>query len=143
MIDPERYEWDKDMARNDSEIFVHELIRRMKWKPNESILDYGCGPGVIANNFFLPIASKMNSHIYGVDNNPEMIQHAQLRFGAKYRLYKQLPSLQNINDELEEKQVQFLSFQLGDILNVFPFDTNMTFDKIFCIFVFHVIRNYR
>jgi ubiquinone/menaquinone biosynthesis C-methylase UbiE len=140
MIDPERYEIDKVMPRPDSQVFVTDLIRRMKWRPNEAILDYGCGPGTIANELLLPIAMKTHSHIYGVDNSQEMIEYAQLRYAGKDRQYMQVPMMFG---DIERMQQEFMSFHLGDTLGWFPFDANFVFDKMFCIFVFHVVKNYQ
>ena len=80
MYDPEKYEVNKTAPGRDTAEFVPILIQDMTWKNNETILDYGCGAGSVANKYFVPLANKYNSVIKAVDISEEMLKYAEKKF---------------------------------------------------------------
>ena len=119
MHDPERYEENKTAAARDNDEFVPILIQGMTWKNNETILDYGCGAGSVANKHFVPLATKYNSVIYAVDISHDMIKHAKEKFPH--------PLVHYIQGDCQSKD-----FPLAD----------KQFDRIFSIYVLHFIKDY-
>jgi ubiquinone/menaquinone biosynthesis C-methylase UbiE len=121
MYDPERYETYKSAPAKDAEEFVPILIKGMKgWKENETILDYGCGAGSVANKHLVPLATKYNATIHAVDISNEMIKHAKEAYPH--------PSVHYLQGDIQDPNFPLL---------------NKQFDQIFSIYVLHFIRDYR
>jgi len=120
MQDPGRYEFYKSAAARDAGLYVPKLTSIMTWKPEETILDYGCGAGSTGARFILPKVESQNSKMYSVDVSLKMVNHAVQNYPS--------PSV---------------TYAVGDILSdKFPF-SNIRFDKVFSIYVLHFIKNYR
>src|SRR5205823_264133 len=75
MQDPRRYEANNTI--NQYKKFLPKLIQRMKWSPDEIILDYGCGAGTVTKQYLGTIARNYNSQIYGIDISKNMIDYAE------------------------------------------------------------------
>jgi len=115
---PEKYETNKSVAARDAALFVPKIIDFLgPWSRKENVLDYGCGAGSTAYKYILPQVIASDSNLYSVD-----ISHSMLDFA--------------INNYPHPK----ISYAQGDIVKHFPF-TNVKFDKIFSIYVFHSIRD--
>jgi len=120
MHDPETYETYKAAAERDADEFVPKIIRGMKWKTDEVILDYGCGAGSTGNKFLVPEAEVYNSIIKACDSSEAMIKFAK-----------------------ENYPHHRVSYIIGNIMeDNFPLQ-NMKFDRIFSLFVLHFIKNYK
>jgi len=117
---PEIYEENKSAARRDIDESVPELLSFMKWGKNELILDYGCGAGSTGRKHFVPRAEEMDSHIHAIDVSSKMVTHAREKFPHPRVTY-------NIGSILED------DFPLKDL----------QFDRIFAIYVFHYIKDYK
>lgn len=116
MIDPEKYETNKSVAARDAAEFVPKLIEVIgEWKPEENILDYGCGAGSTGYNLILPQVEKCDSKMYSVDISEKMIEFAREKYPHPR-----------------------ITYEKGDILNDFPFP-DVQFDKAFAIYVFHFV----
>jgi hypothetical protein len=118
MQDPVLYETNKSYAKRDAELFVPRMIREMIWRNEELIMDYGCGAGsTAAQHIFpsVPAAQHMSSKM--------------LRFAKK-----QYPNPR-------------VNYFLGNIMDDVNYDNFalrlIKFDKIFSIYAFHFIKNYR
>lgn len=57
--------------------WAHELISRLRFAGNETILDIGCGDGKITAEF---AAHVPRGHVIGIDLAPEMIDYARATF---------------------------------------------------------------
>ncbi|CAG7716917.1 unnamed protein product [Allacma fusca] len=117
---PEQYEENKSVARRDIEEAMTDLIPRMEFKQKEVILDYGCGAGTTGYKFFKPLAEEYDSVIHAVDISSEMIQHARENFSHARVTYTQGNIL---DDDYPLKDVQF--------------------DRIFSVYVFHYMKDYK
>jgi SAM-dependent methyltransferase len=96
------------------------MVQDVTWADNEVILDYGCGAGSTGNKFLLPQAEKYNSILHSVDISPDMIAFAKINY----------PNPR-------------VTFDVGDILqDNFP-HKEKKFDKIFTVYVLHIVKNYR
>src|SRR5437016_4855397 len=121
MHDPERYEDNKSAAKRDADEYVPELIKTMKWtREKEEILDYGCGAGSVTCKYFLPMAIQYNSSITAIDISDKMIEYAN-KFNAHPRIQYSCGTIMSEDFPLKDKQ----------------------FDKIFSVYVFHFIKDYR
>jgi trans-aconitate 2-methyltransferase len=74
------YQWDATTYASHSttqQTIARELISKMNFKGNESLLDIGCGDGKVTMEFaeLLP-----EGRVLGVDNSDEMIAHAKSLF---------------------------------------------------------------
>ena len=117
---PEDYEQNKSYVRRDIDQSVSVLLEHVKMGKGELILDYGCGAGTTCNKHFLPLADKYDSYIHAVDVSPEMVEYAKSHFSHPR-----------------------ISYVVGNILTKdFPL-ASLKFDKIFSIYVFHYIKDYR
>lgn len=47
---PELYVKDNGMQQRDASEITSAFVKKMIWKPNEVILDIGCGPGDVTSN---------------------------------------------------------------------------------------------
>ena len=80
MIQP--YKWDAlDYAKSSSaqQEWARELIRKLKLKGDESLLDIGCGDGKVTAEI---VASLPKGSVLGVDSSAEMIALAQSQYPA-------------------------------------------------------------
>jgi len=120
MQDPAAYESYKTIAARDANQFVPQLIADMKWEHNEKILDYGCGAGSTGANLILPIVKAYNSKMFSVDSSHQMVEFAK----------------KNYSDA-------DVTYAVGNILREdFPF-RSLKFHKIFSIYVFHYIKDFK
>lgn len=55
MYCPEKYIRGNGLQRRDSEDISNRFIEKMIWKPNEIVLDVGCGPGDVSSNILYPL----------------------------------------------------------------------------------------
>ncbi len=92
-----------------------ELIKNLRIKPDEDILDVGCGIGNITMNI-ASIASK--GRVQGIDNSSSMIKQA--------------------NKKLLSGSLSNISFK---VMNVIDLNFNRQFDVVFSNSVFHWIKN--
>lgn len=51
---PEKYIKENGMQRRDINNILNKCIKQMIWKPNEVILDIGCGPGDVTSDILFP-----------------------------------------------------------------------------------------
>lgn len=51
---PELYVRDNGMQRSDTKDVLSKFIAKMIWKPNEIVLDIGCGPGDVTFDILFP-----------------------------------------------------------------------------------------
>ena len=55
----------------------HQTLERLALQPGEKVFDIGCGVGFLAHELALKVGE--SGKVVGIDQNPEMIRHAQLR----------------------------------------------------------------
>ncbi len=91
--------------------FIRRVIKDMQIKPEESILDLGCGTGRNIDLMFKYLSNK--GRVLGLDIGREMLTQAQTRFNSN-------PNVQIDNKRIEEN---------------LPYANE--FDKVFISFVFH------
>lgn len=119
MEDPSRYETFKLVAKVDTKEILPGLIERMSFKPNELILDYGCGAGSVTLEYFVPIAELNGSRIDGIDQSMAMLSYA--------KAYNSHP---------------LINYYVGDILTSdFPLE-GKRYDRIFSMYVLHYVSDY-
>lgn len=51
---PEKYIKENGMQRRDVNDILHKFVKQMIWKPNEVVLDIGCGPGDVTTDILFP-----------------------------------------------------------------------------------------
>lgn len=51
---PELYIRENGMQRRDAKDITIKYIENMIWRPNEIVLDIGCGPGDVTSNILYP-----------------------------------------------------------------------------------------
>lgn len=73
---PEKYVRENAMQRNNAEEVTNKFISKMTWRPKETILDIGCGPGDVTSDILYPI----------LKNNIEQLV-SFLWFSMRYTLY--------------------------------------------------------
>jgi len=125
MHDPESYEKLKHSADNRNlaaEMFLPPILDKMKISQvrNQKILDFGCGTGLFAHTYLLPIAESTDSKIIGLDISEAMIEHAASKYSGER-----------------------LAFVCGDILKEQSNLGNSEFDSIISFFVLHFIKDYK
>jgi len=91
--------------------FIRRVIKDMQIKPEDSILDLGCGTGRNIDLMFKYLSNK--GRVLGLDIGREMLTQAQTRFNSN-------PNVQIDNKRIEEN---------------LPYANE--FDKVFISFVFH------
>jgi 2-polyprenyl-3-methyl-5-hydroxy-6-metoxy-1,4-benzoquinol methylase len=64
-----------DVMKVSTDFFYYELIKRLPLAPGTSILDYGCGPGLLVDSLV-----KSNVAITGADINEHFIEQNKVRF---------------------------------------------------------------
>lgn len=90
--------------------FIYRAIRHMDIRPDDNILDLGCGTG---RNAVLMAGHLINGSVTGMDISPLM----ERQFTEKAKRY---PNLKFINKRIDQK-----------------FDLGQLFDKVFISFVIH------
>ncbi|ODM88492.1 Juvenile hormone acid O-methyltransferase [Orchesella cincta] len=120
MQNPQKYETNKSIAKDAIELFVPKLLKSLRWKTNEIVLDYGSGAGSTGYDWILPKVEKCNSRMFSVDMSPEMLAYA-----------------------MEHYPHERITYDCGNILDsTFPFE-DLKFDKIISVNVLHFIRDIR
>ncbi|XP_055707211.1 juvenile hormone acid O-methyltransferase-like [Phlebotomus papatasi] len=103
-----------------SGLYFKKYGHLLKWKPNESILDIGCGTGDISYKYIYPMLPKDFSRFVCTDISKTMLQQAEQQFSG-------IPKMQfdilDITGEVEDKKC--------------------TFDHIFCVNCLMWISNQR
>ncbi|XP_025421230.1 juvenile hormone acid O-methyltransferase isoform X2 [Sipha flava] len=118
MYCPEKYIRGNGLQRRDAEDISNRFIEKMIWKPNEIVLDVGCGPGDVSSNILYPLLKNKIKRMVGVDRSIQMVEHAKKTYGYPKLEFKVL-DIENVNE--------CISY------------TN-SFDKIFSFFCFHWIH---
>lgn len=107
---------DRHKYEQDLDNLVPKFIASFRWgNKHENVLDYGCGDGSTGYKYFLPEVIKYDSKLFSVDLNEKVIEKAKNEHGH--------PSI---------------TYGVGNVLEKFPFG-NIKFDKIFAIYVCHVV----
>lgn len=66
--------------------FLQEHARLLRWRPEEVVLDAGCGPGDITATVLQPWLPVDFRLLLGVDVSQRMIKHARRTYGGGPRL---------------------------------------------------------
>lgn len=111
----EIYEREHGIVIQELDKFFPSFLDKMKWKPNEVILDHGCGIGRTCSTYIVPRIKK-GTIIYGTDISKSMVKLAQENYAH--------PSVKYLEADLMSPD-----FELKD----------KKFDKIFSTFVMHVM----
>jgi demethylmenaquinone methyltransferase/2-methoxy-6-polyprenyl-1,4-benzoquinol methylase len=114
-FDKNAHNWDfKEKTRTYK--ILEKIIKRIKLKSYENVLDLGCGTGIC----YPYLKEKFNNYI-GVDISPKMIEIAKRKF----------PKAKFMNKDFEETKLKKNFFDLVLIFNAFPhFDKTKTVRKV-------------
>lgn len=85
------YRWNKEDARD----YAKKVLERIKIKPNYTVLDVGCGPGLLA----IPMAKKCK-HLTGLDISSQMLKY--LKENADQ---KNVTNIEYINHAFETAEI--------------------------------------
>lgn len=111
----EIYESQHGIVVNQLDEHFLSILNKMDWKPNEIILDHGCGIGRTCLTYIVPKIQN-GTMIYGIDISKSMIKCAQEKYSH--------PNVKYFQTDLMSNEFEFKDFK---------------FDKIFSNFVFHLI----
>ena len=108
------------MQRRDASLALAEHLPNMTWKPDETILDIGCGSGDVTSSLLYPAIPTSISLLHGVDSSSDMVSYA--------------------SDHHATDNVKFSVMDIAEIKhprNIFP----AGFDKIFSLYCLHWIED--
>nr|UKF18817.1 juvenile hormone acid O-methyltransferase [Sogatella furcifera] len=121
MNSAELYENRNGSQFNDSANVLNQLKSKLQWEDNETIMDVGCGPGNVTAKLLQAIVPN-DAKIVGVDISPNMVEHAQKKYGNNNLHFCTLDfGSENIRQEFELE----------------------SFSKIFSFYCLHWIQNQR
>jgi len=114
MVDAEVNDKNSQLRHKDAKKYLSYITNRMTFRPNDVVLDFGCGDGFVTKNILLPLLGEIPEvKIYAVDISQEMIDFASNNYASPNIRY-------SVSDILKEE------VGIPD-----------RFDKIFSSFVLH------
>ncbi|KAF5286668.1 hypothetical protein FQR65_LT12499 [Abscondita terminalis] len=119
---PELFEEIGTQSKESAIIALNTYFKEVKLHDYCNVMDVGCGPGNVTNNYIFPALPQTTNKLVGIDNSNEMIKHAE----TKYRR----------NDKL--------SFYVMDITTPnIPIMFLSEFDHIVSFYCFHLVFDHK
>jgi len=91
------YIGNNSLQRKSANDIISKYIEKMIWKPDEVVLDFGCGPGDVTSDILFVSLKNKIKQLVGVDISKEMVDHANKTYGCSKMNFKVL-DIENTND---------------------------------------------
>jgi juvenile hormone acid methyltransferase len=123
MHNAELYSSSHGLQKRDAVQVLTEYIDSMNWKPEDRVLDLGCGPGFVTAQELMPRLPADFELLVGADVSPSMVQHAIKTY--------------------THPKLRFVEFDLSKDIRGNSDPWAAGFDKIFSFYCLHWIPDHR